>query len=254
VKRLFDLGTISGLTKSENYFNPNTMQTSKISALVFAFLLLGFAAIAQNTQVRTPGSFTEIENNGSWDVEITKGSKDEVRLESSGFDLSKVITEVDGDKLKIKLEKGSYKNVNIKVYVTVRELEAVGNGGSGDMRINSDFGANSFSIGLSGSGNIFAKNINAEKLSVGMSGSGKVVIEGGRAEVANIGQSGSGDLDALDFTADDVKIGKSGSGDTSIGVVESFTVGSSGSGNIYYRGNPEKQSIGISGSSKVIKQ
>ena len=230
------------------------MKTSKTTSLLLALLLVGYSAFAQNSETRTPGSFIQIENNGSWDVEITKGSKDEVRLESNGFDLSKVITEVDVDKLKIKLEKGSYKNVNIKVYVTVRELESVGKGGSGDMRINSDFGADSFSMGLSGSGNIFAQNINAGKLSVGMSGSGKIVIEGGQADVANIGQSGSGDLEAIEFTAEDVKIGKSGSGDTSIGVTESFTVGSSGSGNIYYRGNPEKQSIGISGSSRVIKQ
>lgn len=230
------------------------MQTSKISAFVLALLLIGYTAFAQNSQVRTPGSFTQIENNGSWDVEVTKGSKDEVRLESSGFDLNKVITEVDGDKLKIKLEKGNYKNVNIKVFVTVRELESVGNGGSGDMMINSDFGANTFSIGLSGSGSITTQNINAEKLSVGMSGSGKVIIEGGQADEANIGQSGSGDLQAINFTAEAVKIGKSGSGNTSIGVTESLTVGSSGSGNVYYRGNPEKQSLGISGSSKVIKQ
>lgn len=230
------------------------MNTSRIYTFVFAFLLIGYSAFAQNSQIRTPGSFTQIENNGSWDVEITKGSKEEVRLESSGFDLTKVITEVDRDKLTIKLEKGNYKNVNIKVFVTVRELESVGNGGSGDMMVNSDFGANTFSIGLSGSGSITTRNINAEKLSVGMSGSGKVIIEGGQADEASIGQSGSGNLQAINFIAEEVKIAKSGSGTTSIGVVESLTVGASGSGNVYYRGNPEKQSIGVSGSTKVIKQ
>ncbi|HSF52478.1 MAG TPA: head GIN domain-containing protein [Algoriphagus sp.] len=230
------------------------MKTSKIFALVFALFLMGFSAMAQKSETRTPGSFTKIENNGSWDVEVTKGSKDEVRLESNGFDLSKVITEVDDDKLEIKLVKGNHNNVNIKVFITVRELESVGNAGSGDMILKSDFGANSFNIGLSGSGSITTKNINAEKLSVGMSGSGKVIIEGGQADEANIGQSGSGDLEAINFTAEAVKIGKSGSGDASIGVTESFTVGSSGSGNIYYRGNPDKQSIGISGSTKLIKQ
>jgi len=230
------------------------MQTSKISYFVLALLLVGYSAFAQNSQIRTPGSFNQIENNGSWDVEIIKGSKDEVRLESSGFDLNKVITEVDGRKLTIKLQKGSYNNVNIKVFVTVRQLESVGNGGSGDMMIKSDFGADTFSIGLSGSGSISTRNINAGKLTVGMSGSGKVIIEGGQADEANIGQSGSGDFEGINFTADAVKIGKSGSGNTSISVNEDFTVGSSGSGNVYYRGNPEKQSIGISGSSKVIKQ
>lgn len=230
------------------------MQTSKISVFVFSLFLMATTAMAQKSETRTLGTFTKIENNGSWDVEITKGSKDEIRLESSGFDLNKVITEVNGRKLTIKLQKGSYRNVNIKVYVTVRELESVGNGGSGDMRINSDFGAGTFSIGVSGSGSITTRNINAGKLTVGMSGSGKVIIEGGQADEASIGQSGSGDFQGINFTADAVKIGKSGSGNTSISVIESLTVGSSGSGNIYYRGNPEKQSIGISGSSRVVKQ
>jgi hypothetical protein len=221
---------------------------------VAALLLIGSVALAQTSQTRTPGSFTKIENHGSWDVEIIKGSKDEIRLESSSFDLSKVITDVNRGKLEIKLEKGNYRNVDLKVFITVRELESVGSGVSGDIMIRSDFGADDFGLGLSGSGSITAKNINARKLSVGMSGSGKVKIEGGQAEEANIGQSGSGNFEGINFTAGSVKIGKSGSGTTAISVVESLTVGASGSGNVYYRGNPEKQSIGISGSSKVIKQ
>jgi hypothetical protein len=230
------------------------MKTSKNYTLVFALILTGSMAFGQQSQTRTPGTFTKIENGGSWDVEITKGSKDEIRLESNGFDLSNVITELDGDKLTIKLESGNYKNVDLKVYITVRELESVGNGGSGHMRINSDFGADTFSIGLSGSGSITTRNINAGKLAVGMSGSGKVKIEGGQAEAANIGQSGSGNFEGINFSAESVKIGKSGSGTTAISVVESLTVGASGSGNVYYRGNPEKQSIGVSGSTKVIRQ
>lgn len=230
------------------------MNYKKIITASALTLLVGATAFAQRSETRTPGRFTEIENSGSWDVHVTKGSKDEVRIESKSFDLNKVITEVDGEKLKIKLEKGNWNNVDITVFVTVRDLESVGNGGSGDMYLESNFGADDFNLGLSGSGKIIAQNIHADKLNIGMSGSGKVSIAGGQATSANIGQSGSGDLEALEFVAENVKIGKSGSGDTSIGVTESLTVGSSGSGNIYYRGNPEKQSIGVSGSSRVIKK
>ncbi|WP_169719243.1 head GIN domain-containing protein [Algoriphagus mannitolivorans] len=230
------------------------MNLQKFQAAFLFTFLVGVAAFAQKTETRTPGHFTQIENNGSWDVYIQKGSKDEVRLESSSFDLSKVITEIEGERLKIKLERGNWKNVDLKVYVTVRELESVGNGGSGDMILESDFGADSFSIGLSGSGSITTKRINAGKLNVGMSGSGKIYIAGGQADKAHIGQSGSGDLEALDFVADAVDIGKSGSGNTAISVKDALIVGSSGSGNIYYRGNPEKKSIGISGSTKVIQK
>ncbi|TNF43158.1 MAG: DUF2807 domain-containing protein [Cytophagales bacterium] len=230
------------------------MNLQKSFLALVLFLMGSVLSLAQNSETRTPGSFTQVENSGSWDIYITKGAKDEVRLESRSFDLSKVITKVENGQLKIRLEKGNWRNVDLTVYVTVRELNSVGNGGSGNMYLESDFGSDSFNMGLSGSGNILAKNLNVGKINIGMSGSGRIEIDGGTADKATVGQSGSGDLDALDFTADIVDIGKSGSGNTSIGVNDSLTIGSSGSGNVYYRGNPQKQSIGVSGSSRVIKK
>ena len=96
--------------------------------------------------------------------------------------------------------------------------------------------------------------INASSLNIGMSGSGNMYVAGGEVGTVNIGQSGSGDFDGLDLTATSVKIGKSGSGTTSIGASENLTVGSSGSGNVYYKGNPNNKKIASSGSSKVIKR
>jgi hypothetical protein len=230
------------------------MKITSILSVLFLFMAVVFTAQAQNSQTRTPGTFTRVETGGSWDVFITKGNKDEVRLESGSFNLQKVITELDGRTLKIKLEKGNYRNVDLKVYITVRELEAIGCSGSGHVLLSSNFGSEEFSIGLSGSGSIKTKQINAHKLNVGMSGSGDVDIEGGRVEIATIGQSGSGDFDAIGLVAGEVNIGKSGSGQTYITAEKSLIVGASGSGNVYYRGNPEKQKIGISGSAKLIKE
>nr|WP_287936447.1 head GIN domain-containing protein [Algoriphagus sp.] len=230
------------------------MKITSILSALFLFMAVVFTAHAQNSQTRTPGTFTRVETGGSWDVFITKGNKDEVRLESASFDLNKVITELDGRTLKIKLEKGNYRNVELQVYVTVRELEAVGCSGSGNVLLASDFGADEFSIGTSGSGTIKAKSINARNLNVGMSGSGDVEIEGGQVDYVTIGQSGSGDFEGIDLNAQTVKIGKSGSGQTHITAIKSLTVGASGSGNVYYRGNPEMQKVGISGSAKLVRQ
>jgi hypothetical protein len=229
------------------------MKLTKITSLIFLLFLVGFTAQAQ-TETRTPGSFKGIESGGNWDVYITIGNKDEVRLVSNGFDLKKVISEVEGNTLKIKLEKGNYKNVNFIAYVTVRELESIGVSGSGKMIVESNIDSKKFSIGQSGSGQIQMKMLKTGNLNVGLSGSGKVSIVGGSAGNTNIGQSGSGAFKALELMAGDVKIGKSGSGSTAIGVSGNLTVGSSGSGNIYYKGNPTSQKISSSGSSKVIKK
>lgn len=229
------------------------MNISKISAFVLLLFLMGTTVQAQ-TENRTPGDFTAIESDGSWNVYITIGSKDEVRLESNGFDLNKVITEVKDGKLEIKLEKGNYRNVNFEAYVTVRELESIGSGGSGNMTLESNVNSDRFNIGQSGSGNVKVKMLNVGSLNIGLSGSGNMYVEGGNADTANIGQSGSGDFDGLELMAKSVKIGKSGSGNTSIGASENLTVASSGSGNVYYNGNPENKKIASSGSSKVIKK
>ncbi|MCE7053096.1 DUF2807 domain-containing protein [Algoriphagus sp. AGSA1] len=229
------------------------MNFSKLASLVLLLFLMGTTAQAQS-ETRTPGAFTGVESSGSWNVYITIGSKDEVRLESNGFDLNKVITEVNKGKLEIKLEKGNYRNVNFDAYVTVRELENIGSGGSGNMTVESNINADKLNIGQSGSGDVKLKSINVGHLNVGMSGSGNMYIEGGNADTANIGQSGSGDFNGLEVMANTVKIGKSGSGNTSIGANEKLTVGSSGSGNVYYKGNPDNKKIASSGSSKVIKR
>ena len=51
-----------------------------------------------------------------------------------------------------------------------------------------------------------------------------------------------------------MKIGKTGSGDVSIWVDGELTVGSLGSGNVYYEGSPHDIDDGIVGSGKVIKK
>lgn len=230
------------------------MKTNATILSLLLFMAVVFSAQAQKSQTRTPGSFTKIETGGSWDVFITQGDRDEIRLESASFDLSKVITEVLGKKLEIKLEKGNYRNVDLEVYITVRALESVGVSGSGNVQLLSDFGADEFSLGSSGSGVIETKQITAERLNVGMSGSGEIRIEGGQVEFLNVGQSGSGNFEGSNLIAQNVKVGKSGSGQTSVYAENSLTVGSSGSGNVYYRGNPVNKSIGNSGSSRVIKR
>ena len=229
------------------------MAFSKISAFVLLLFLMG-ATVQAQTETRTPGKFTGVESDGSWDVYITIGSKDEVRLESKGFDLNKVITVVKDGKLEIRLERGNHRDVNFDAYVTVRELENIGSGGSGNMIVESDINSDKINIGQSGSGIMRLKMINASSLNVGMSGSGNMYVAGGNVDTVNIGQSGSGDFDGLDLIATSVKIGKSGSGTTSIGASENLTVGSSGSGNVYYKGNPNNKKIASSGSSKVIKR
>ncbi|MFC3415377.1 hypothetical protein [Algoriphagus hitonicola] len=53
----------------------------KLNSVLFSsilFMAVVFTVRAQNTETRSPGTFTKIENGGSWDVQIIKGSTDEI--------------------------------------------------------------------------------------------------------------------------------------------------------------------------------
>lgn len=229
------------------------MNFSKITSLVLFLFFLGFSAQAQ-TETRTPGKFTGVSSEGSWDVIITIGDIDQVKLVSKGFDLGEVITEVDDGNLEIELRDDDDDNRDFTVYVTIKKLERLALAGSGNIMVRSELYSQEFSIGQAGSGTIALEFLETDDLNIGMSGSGTVSIAGGKAGDVNIGQVGSGDFKGIDLMAGDVKIGKTGSGDVYIGVDGDLTVGSIGSGNVYYSGNPTDISKGNLGSTKVIKK
>ncbi|WP_288371749.1 head GIN domain-containing protein [uncultured Algoriphagus sp.] len=229
------------------------MNLIKTTAAVLLLFLLGFSANAQGTETRTPGAFTSIESGGNWNVYVSIEDRDEVTIESGNIALNKVITEVKDGKLKLKLEKGNYRNVKLDFYVTVRELTGLGSSGSGSIIVEDDVETKKMNLGVSGSGLVQMRNVFAETVNVGISGSGDVKIEGGETKKLLIGQSGSGDFSGPGLVAEQINVGKSGSGKSYVGECKSLKVGASGSGNVYYKGNPELN-VGVSGSARVIKQ
>lgn len=227
---------------------------TKTSLFTLFLTFFAFGLYAQSTEIRKVGSFNGIRTGGSWNVILEKGDREEVRLESKKFDLSKVITEVKDNSLNIGLEKGNHKNVNFTVYVTYRELESIKSGGSGSIKSNSDIIADNLEIYMSGSGDGRFQNIKADKLLVSMSGSGNIDVEGGSIGHLTIKQSGSGDFRGLDLQAEDAEVNKNGSGNTSLTATKALSVRSSGSGNVEYRGNPEHSDVRFSGSGRVAKR
>jgi len=209
---------------------------------------------AQQTETRTPGHFTKVHSGGSWEVILTEGNKEEIRIEAKGVSLDKVKTEIDGDVLSVGLVRGNYNNVKLKFYITYRELEGVRCSGSGEMEVTSPVEANAFYIGLSGSGDIIMNTLEARELEASISGSAEIKIKGGAVDEAEFKQSGSGDFLAENLAIGELNVSKSGSGDTEVGDLGEISVRSSGSGDIIYSGSPRMGEVRVSGSSSIRKR
>jgi hypothetical protein len=235
-------------------FNLQNMKTAISSTLIMMLTFCASFVFAQGEETRQMPSFSKLSTGGSWDVILEQGDREEVRLESKNLDLNKVITEVSGNTLKIYLEEGNYRNLNLKVYVTYRELEEIKHGGSGNLISESDIEAADLSLAFGGSGDARFQNIHADNLKVKMAGSGNVSIKGGTVGQLKVNQSGSGNFKGMDLQAEEVDVTKAGSGNTAITANRSLAVSSAGSGNIQYQGNPSVNTVKIAGSGKLVKK
>ncbi|MEB2786199.1 head GIN domain-containing protein [Algoriphagus persicinus] len=227
---------------------------TKLVTAVFLLFVMNACVHAQSSETRTPGHFTKVHSGGSWEVILTEGSKEEVRIEAKGVDLSKVKTEIDGDVLNVGLVRGSYNNVKLKFFITYKELEGVKCSGSGTIEVTSPVRSEAFYAGLSGSGDIIMDKLEAQELSVSISGSADLKIKGGSVDQAEIKQSGSGDFHGENLAIGELEVSKSGSGDTHVGDLGKVSVSASGSGDVIYAGSPQLGNIRTSGSSSIRRR
>jgi hypothetical protein len=205
---------------------------------------------------RNTDKYEGVSVSGWFDVDLISGEEGSITLQGEENLLEYIITEVQDGNLVIKTEKGvnlktsSWKS-EIRITVPVESISSVTMSGSGDIVGKTKIKSDKFNTAMSGSGDI-TLDIETRSLSATMSGSGDITLRGRTSDFeATI--SGSGDIEAYDLEADHVNATVSGSADIQVTANKSITARVSGSGDISYRGNPEKVNTKTSGSGDISK-
>ena len=205
---------------------------------------------------RSVGDYEGIGVSGWFDVELVDGNEGELTLKGEENLLEHIVTEVKNGKLSIKVEKGynlrpsSWKE-GIHITVPVESIDKVALSGSGDIVGKTTLKADDFKTAMSGSGDI-TLDLDVNSLTASMSGSGDITLSGS-TENFDATISGSGDIKAYDLEADNVDATVSGSADIKVTAKKMLKARVSGSGDISYRGNPEKVDTKTSGSGDISK-
>lgn len=205
---------------------------------------------------RSTGDYDGIAVSGWFDVDLVSGNEGEITLQGEENLLEYIITEVKDGKLVIKTEKGvnlkssSWKS-EIRITVPVQSISSVSMSGSGDIVGKTKIKSDKFSTAMSGSGDI-TLDIDSRTISASMSGSGDITLSGTTKDF-DATVSGSGDIEAYNLEADNVSATVSGSADIQVTAKKSIKARVSGSGDISYRGNPEKVDTKTSGSGDISK-
>lgn len=211
---------------------------------------------AQANETRNVSGFHGISSAGSYNVIITMGNTEGLKLEGDSEQISQIETIVEGGILNIRNKKrnGSWKQgwtSKVNIYVNAKTLSSITLSGSGDISTKGVLRSSDVTTNLSGSGNI---NLSVESTNYAatISGSGEIEVKG-RTENAKINVNGSGDFDGDDLRAAVASARVSGSGEISINADKSLEAIMSGSGKIEYGGNPSLKST-KSGSGKITKR
>jgi Putative auto-transporter adhesin, head GIN domain len=222
---------------SQNWWNKNTIKGNGVI----------------KTETRNTSDYESISVSGSFEVQLTSGKEGNITVTGDENLLDIIITEVEGENLKIKFKTGSNVSYSKRILITVpvQEIEKLTLSGSGRISAENKLKSQNFSTTLSGSGKMNLV-LDTQNLTSTLSGSGQLALQG-TSENFDITISGSGKVNAKNFVSDTVTATISGSGNATVHSTETIKAVVSGSGQVNYAGNPKNIEEKVSGSGGINK-
>ncbi len=207
------------------------------------------------SQTFSTGNFSSLESGIDADVFYTQDSFYKVEIQAQQNILNLVRTPIVNGELRLQFEK--FRNVShrekIIVNITAPSLVGLGINGSGTLRALQPLSVPSLKLKVNGSGNVSISQFSGATLSADVCGSGNISVSSGNTIYQQIQISGSGAVSTPGLIAKNVTADISGSGYASVQASDFIDVSISGSGDLYYIGNPSVHQS-ISGSGKVSRQ
>ncbi len=205
------------------------------------------------TETRTTSDYDGIRCAGSMDYILVAGDEGKITIEGEENLLKHIVTEVKKGQLVVKVEKGvnlkpSWKK-GIKVTIPFKDIDKVSLAGSGDLWNEDKIMASDLDVSLAGSGDI-TLDIESNRVKGSIAGSGDLTLKGNTNDL-EASVAGSGDIHGFDLNANNADVSVAGSGDIKVTSKKSIKARVAGSGDIVYRGNPEREDTKVSGSGSI---
>ena len=230
----------------------------KIKFLMLSILLAGLfmaGTVQAEEQDRDVSSFSAISLRVPGKLYLKQGSTQSVRIEAKESVIDDIITEVSGNKLTIRFPnktmfQRSFNPGKIEIYITVPDVNELGVSGSGDI-VAEELDARILDLAVSGSGNITIDELSSKKVKGSISGSGNIHLAGNdSADELTVSISGSGNCNAAGFEAENVTVNTSGSGNCNVMSNGSIRARIAGSGSVFYKGDASIDAS-VAGSGRV---
>src|SRR6218665_2444824 len=250
--------------------NQSAMKTkSSLLSVIFPaiYLMASFCACApdcktgSSSEVRPLADFNSLSVSSFVKVVLEQAGSPSVKVVTEGIDLEKVITEVNGNKLKISLQNLSkFKRCGCKVtafvsYTSLKEIEASASSEvrgtvikSSVLEISASNSAEIVFTGLetdaltlsaSNSSEVSVARVETDVLTLSASNSAELSIKG-KSEKTTIKASHSSEVEGLNLVSVYAKVSASNSAEVSLTAEKELEAEASNSATVRYKGNPGK--------------
>lgn len=169
------------------------------------------------SESRNLGSFTGIQVSNFAKVLVTQDTIESLRIESDDNIIDRVLTSMNGRTLVVGLRDGSYNNVTVNVYASMKNIKLL-----------ESIGAAEFSS---------TNSIETDSLTCRITGTANVTLSG-ITNYENIEIIGSGNVHNLNLLSSFCHVTISGTGNVEVNAAQQLDAIIAGTGNITYTGNP----------------
>lgn len=169
------------------------------------------------SEARSPGTYSGIQLLGVGKVYVTQDSVESLRIEADDNIVGLVETSVSGGDLTIQLRDGSYSNITLRIYATLKRPGLLSCSGAGEIRTTGALRVDSLTCRLTGAG---------------------VISVSGTTTNQTIEITGAGSVLNFDLVSSRCSASISGSGVIETTATESLQAAIAGTGTITYGGNP----------------
>ncbi len=231
--------------------------------LTASIFMLGACTITTNksndnadltTEDRKISAFSKLVVHGVFNLYLSQGDQEALRIEADEETLGKIIIENTGDRLLIELEEGFelFDREQINIYLTITDIDSFEFEGVGNIKTETILRLTDLDIKGDGVGNTKLE-LEADRIDAEFNLVGNVTLSG-NVETINLKNNGLGNVNASDLKAQYMTLNSNGIGNVEVYCEKEISITANGIGKVTYDGNPEVKNLNRNGIGKVEKK
>lgn len=224
----------------------------RILWILSALSLIAFTGIAQSEKETRPlsNNIVELRVNEGIEVEWVPSNENKIEIITTGVGADKIITDMGGGVLRIRMRTGIYTGASVRCVVYVEDLRQLqANSGA---RIFADKSIKTDRLSLkSTAGGVIILNVETDRLFTEANTAGRIELTG-RATLHVANYTGGAILDGAMLMTEDTDIRANSGASADITATKNLTARANTGATIRYRGNPGGLSVSTQLGANII--